>query len=75
MLNPDKMLSLTVIPNASRNLEHTLEIDPERVVGWLEFETTTLIYTDVEGHNSFTVKEKVEKIKELIKEIKEDSTE
>ena len=75
MLNPDKMLRLTVISNASQEQEYILELDPERVVGWLEFENSTLIYTDVEGHNTFTVKEKVEKIKELMKELKEDRLE
>jgi len=67
MFNPDKVLCLTVKNGKNKNVLH---LDPERVVGLLSFPNATLIYVDVEGHNTFTVAEDVETIQVQFRELK-----
>ena len=68
MINPERLLKLT--PLNAQNPENILEIDAERIIGWLAFPEGTAIYLDIpNSHSMFSVKENVQFIKEQIAKI------
>lgn len=66
MIDPDFVLRLT--PLNAKNEENVLELDPQRVLGWLGYESGTMIFIDgPQGHSNFSVQEDIKAIRDQIR--------
>lgn len=65
MMNPDFVLRLT--PLNSKNEENILELDPDKVVGWMGYPEGSMIIIDgPNGHSNFSVTEDLDDIRALM---------
>ncbi len=70
MINPQQTIKLKM--KGSQNEENWLELDPERIIGWMGYpDATGIIIDGPDSHCFFTVDEDVVTIKKKLQDLRD----